>query len=415
MMSVSQWGARMGLNPWHLQQLANRLVPLNAKCSQLVYESTWQNADRAGRTQIRQAIAAAAQKCRQYTRLWPAPHFVETTLPYPQLGDLRLRRYADVGGDGRWLTVQLPDANLLALGPPVESDVTTNAVTYSDEDSDGLYETATLTATVTSGTDASEIVVRFLTADCGPVTPPEVTPRTVSVSGTTATIVCDTWDLVRPVRTAGVNVAPLDPGDGSAPSPAVCATQLQVLRRRADPTGTTVATAQAVLTWETAPWPAWAWCCAPGDSSDPAAQAQAIARAVIRDARNGIVAFGQAAYDTTTGTWAASCDWGRCRPPDRVTIRYQAGIARDGTHMAEPWAQVIAELAAAELARGVCACDGANHAIYDAQKDLSQTGATDDLYAAPADFGNPLGSRRGQIRAWRHFTNQQRTVGFLAG
>lgn len=413
-MSVSQWGELMGLHPWHLMQLANSLIPLNSKCSGLVYEQAWQNADRVGRAQVRQAIERAEQLCHQYTRLWPTPRFVETTVPYPQPGDLRFRRWADVGGDGRWLAVQLPDADIQALGPAAETGAATAALTYSDEDSDGLYETATATAAVPSGTLASEVVARFLAADCGPVTPPEITPRSVSVSGLLATLVFDTWDLVRPVRYQGAASGTLDPGTGAPPAATVCAPSVEVLRRRADPTGTSVATAAVVLTWETAPFPGWAWCC-DGASSDPSAVAQAIARGVIRDARNGIVAFGEASYNAATGTWAAVCDWSHCRPPDRVTVRYQAGVARDGTRTAEPWAQVTARLASAELNRGVCACDGANHAIYDAQKDLSQTGATDDLYQAPEDFTNPIGSRRGQIAAWRHFSSAQRVVGLIAG
>ncbi len=256
---------------------------------------------------------------------------------------------------------------------------------------------------------AEQVVARFLAADCGPVAPPEITPRSVSVSGVTATLIFDTYDLVRPVRYQGAASGTLDPGNGIAPAATVCAPSIQVLRRRTDPTGTTLDTAMAVLTWETTPYPAWAWCCgAGGTSSDPAAIAQAIARAVIRDAHNGIVAFGEAAYDTTTANWSAVCDWRHCRPPDRVTLRYQAGGA-DG------WGRVLAQLAAAELNRGVCACDGANHAIYDAQKDLSQTGASDDLYQAPDDFNNPLGSRRGQIAAWRFLSQQQRLVGVYGG
>jgi hypothetical protein len=406
MMSVSQWGYFMGLHPWHLNQLANSLIPLNSKCSALVYESTWQNADRAGRLQIRQAIAEAERLMHQYSRIWPSPRYIETTLPYPPLGDTRYTRWNDVGGQGRWLNVQLPDAEIIGLGPAVESDVSTVALVYSDQDGDNLFETATTTAVVTSGTTADQIVARFLAADCGPVSPPEITPRSVSVSGTTATLIFDTYDLVRPVRYQGAASATLDPGNGIAPAATVCAPSIQVLRRRADPTGTTLDTAMAVLTWETTPWPSW--CCVAPSSTDPAAMAQAIARAVIRDAHNGIVAFGEAAYDTTTSSWSAICDWTHCRPPDRVTLRYQAGGATG-------WDRELAQLAAAELNRGVCACDGANHAVYDAQKDLSQIGATDDLYQAPDDFSNPLGSRRGQIAAWRFLSQQQRLVGLYGG
>lgn len=407
-MSVSQWGSFMGLHPYHLMQLSNSLIPLNSKCSALVYESTWQNADRAGRVQIREAIAEAERIWHQYSRVWPYARFVETTLPYPPLGDTRYIRWGDVGGQGRWLNVQLPDAEILSLGPETETDVQTCVLVYTDEDNDNIFETATAAAVVTSGTTADQIVARFLAVDCGPVTPPEIVPRDVTVSGVNATIVFDTFDLVRPIRYQGVTIQALDPGNGVAPAATVCAPSVEVLRRRADPTGTTVDTAMAVLTWETTPYPWWAWCCTgAGASSDPAATAQAIARCVIRDARSGTVAFGEATYNTTTAQWEAVCDWSQCRPPDRVTIRYQAGGVRD--------ARIFAQLAAAELDRGVCACDGANHAIYDAQKDLSQTGATNDLYEAPEDFANPIGSRRGQIAAWRHLSNQQRLVGLYAG
>ena len=405
-MSVSQWYGLMGIHPWHGMQLANSLIPLSSKCAGIVYEEAWHHADRAGRRQIREAIERAAHLCRLHTRRWPAPRFVEETIAFPA-GAGR------VSSDGRWLALLLPDADLIALGPPAETGAATVALTYADDDDDGLYETATATATVPAGTLAAEVVARFTDMDCGGFTPPDILPRAVAVSGTTATLTFDTWDLVRPVRYRGASTAPLDPGVNVAPGPDVCAAAVTVARRRADPTGTTLPAAAVVLTWETRPWPAWA-CCVGDATTDPAATAQAVARGVIRDARTGVIGIGEAAYDAATGTWAAACDWRACRPPDRVTVRYQAGVARDGTRMAEPWASVIARLAAADLGRGVCACDGANHALYDAQKDLSQTGATDDLYQAPADFTNPIGSRRGQIAAWRHFQQQQRLVG-IAG
>lgn len=400
-MSVSQWGNYMGLHPWHAMQLANSLIPLNAKCSSLIYEHAWQNADRAGRVQIRQAIEEAERLMHQYSRIWPSPRYIEQTIEGPFWSRVNL--------SGQWLNVQLPDAELLALGVETESNVQTVALTYSDADSDNLFETATCAAVVTIGTTADQIVCRFLAADCGPVEPPEITPREVSVSGVNVALTFDTWDLVRPVRYQGAASGTLDPGNGVAPAATVCAPSIEVLRRRADPTGTTVATAMAVLTWETTPYPWWAWCCSgSGASTDPAATAQAIARAVIRDARNGIVAFGEASYNSSTGQWAAVCDWTHCRPPDRITVRYQAGGPTG-------WERTLAALAAATLNRGVCACDGANHAIYDWQKDLSQTGATDDLYQAPEDFSNPLGSRRGQIAAWRFLSQQQRLVGLYGG
>ena len=417
-LSLNRWFEIMGFSPWASFQLTNRLIPITSECNTLITEYSWQNADRAGRASIRQAIARAEALVRQYALFSPTPQFQEVTLPYPQLGDTRFQRLRDIGSDGRWLSVALPEGQIQALGVPADSAPDTQALAYSDEDGDGLYETATCVATVPSGTTADQVVVRFLASDCGPVTPqPEIAPRSVSVSGMSATIVLDTWTLVRPVRTAGAVQIGLDPGNGAPPAADVCAPSVEVLRRRCDPSGTTVDTAMATLIWETRPWPSW-WggcCMVGGDSSDPAATATAVARAVIRNARAGIVAFGEAAYDATTGEWRAVCDWSRCRPPDRVTIRYQAGLPLDGIRMRENWAIVVARLAAAELARPICACTSANKELYEWQTDLSRTGATNDLFAAPEDMTNPLGSRRGQIYAWRHLQREQLTRGIYAG
>lgn len=416
-MSLNEWLKRMGFNPWHSYQLANSRVPVNAACGTLTTEYDWQNADRAGRASIRTAIQRAEDLVRQYMIAGPSPEYREETIVYPRLGDTRFMRTRDIGGDSRWLSIALSEGEIRCLGIPSDSAPVVAPLTYSDEDGDGLFETATCTAAVPAGTTADEVVARFIVADCGPVTPPEVAPRSVSISAlNVATVVFDTWTLVRPVRYQGVASGALDPGNGVAPAAAVCAPTIQIFRRHCDPTGTTTATAMAVLTWETRPWPNWDGCRqASGASSDPAATASAVCRAVIRDAGAGIVAFGEAAYDATAGVWRSVCDWSRCYPPDTVTIRYQAGLPLDGIRMQESVAVVVARLAAAELARPICACTSANKELSEWQWDLSRTGATDQLYSAPNDVTNPLGSRRGQVYAWRHITDQQVVRGVYAG
>jgi len=414
-LSLFRWAALMGMHPWHIAQLSNSLIPISAACETLTTEYDWQNADRAGRASIRTALQRADDLIRQYTLINPVPAFREVTLQYPQLGDARFMRLYDIGSDGRWLSIPLPEGEIRCLGIPADSAPDTQPLVYSDEDGDGLYETATCTATVPTGTTIDQVVARFITTDCGPITPPEVAPRSVDISGTTATVVFDTWTLVRPVRYVGAVVQTLNPGVNAAPAANVCAQTIEIFQRKCDPTGTTVDTAMAVLTWETQPWPAWAWCCGSGDSRDPAATAQAVCRAVIRDSQAGIVAFGQASYDTTTQQWIASCDWTRCRPPDTVTIRYQAGLELDGIEMQQSWQVPIARLAAAELARPICACTSANKELSEYQWDLSRTGATDELFSAPADISNPLGSRRGHVFAWRHIVREQLTRGIYGG
>ena len=415
-LSLNRWLALMGFNPWHSFQLVNSLIPVNASCSTVMNEYDWQFADRAGRSSIRTAIQRAEDLMRQYMIINPVPAYREVTLQYPKLGDARFMRLLDVGSDGRWLSIALPEGEIRCLGIPTDSTPDVVALVYTDEDLDGLFETATCTATVPANTTEDEVIARFIAADCGPVTPPEVRPRSVSISGVTATVVFDTWTLVRPIRYQGANVQPLDPGNGVAPAATVCAPTIEIFQRHCDPTGTTEDTCMALLTWETQPWPMWGGCCSPANNSgDPAATATALCRAVIRNADAGIVAFGQAAYNATTQTWQSVCDWTRCRPPDTVTIRYQAGLALEGIQMQQHAAVVVARLAAAELARPICACTSANKELSEWQWDLSRTGATDQLYSAPNDLTNPLGSRRGQIYAYRYMTDQQLSRGIYAG
>lgn len=414
-LSLSRWFSLMGFNPWLSYQLTNSKLPVNAQCSALIYEYDWQSADRAGRASIRTAIQRAEDLVRQYTLINPVPAFREATMPYPALGDARFVRLRDIGSDGQWLTIALPEGEIRALGVASDTTPQTALLIYTDEDGDGLYETATCSATVPSGTTINQVVARFQASDCGPLTPPEIAPRSVTIANGIATLVFDTWTLVRPIRYTSPVQTGLDPGDGAPPSATVCAQALDIFRRFCDPAGTTEATCMALLSWETRPWPNWGSCCTTGDSSDPAATATALCRAVIRDGHAGIVGFGEAAYDADNGLWRSVCDWRRCRPPDTVTIRYQAGTPRDGIAMREDLAIVVARLAAAELARPICACTSANKELYEWQTDLSRVGATNDLFSAPNDITNPLGSRRGQIYAWRHFERQQLTRGIYAG
>jgi hypothetical protein len=416
-LSLNEFVSEFGFHPWHFFQLADStLVPVNSKCNTVVYQRAYLNADRQGRHDVALAIESAEQQIHRYAGFWPSPRFVEHTLQYPRLGDTRMARLWDVEGQGRWVSLTLPDAYIQAAGPALESAAVSAALTFTDEDGDGLYETATATGiTVPANTDADEVVARFLTADCGPVTPqPEIQPRSISISGTTATLVFDTWTLVRPIATSGFNQTPLNPTVLPPTAGTPFAASVEVLTRRPNVSGTTTDTAMAVLVWETRPAPAWLpWCC-DGAAGDPAATRQAIARVTLRDARAGIVALGEAVYDADSGTWHAACDW-RCAPPDRVIIRYQAGVPLVDGRMAPEWRTAVARLAAAELTRPICACDGANKAIYDWQKDLSQTGATNDLYAAPDNISNPFGTRRGHVWAWNQIYRVQRLEGIYAG
>lgn len=365
---LARWIDAMSLHPWHAYQLADAIIiPVSAGCSTLVYERAYRVADRVGRAEIRQAIAEAERLIHDHGGFWPTPHGATYTTRWP------------ASTTTRWPTVTVPDPPLLRVGALVETTINATAsLTYSDLDADGLAETATATVTVPTGTVADEIAVTFLAADCGPVLPePEIVPRRIVVAGTTATLTFDTWTLVRPVRTSGWSLAALDPTILPPASGTPFAASVRVVRRTRD-------AAEAVtLTW------------LPCDACAETTTTTTCATILDRDA--GIVAV--------TGEVTVSCG----RLPDLVTVAYEAGLD-DGSYDL-----VVARLAAAILARPVCACDGANKEIYTWQQDLSRTGATNELFAAPAALNNPFGTRRGHVYAWQQIVRDQRLAAISAG
>jgi hypothetical protein len=423
----------VGWNPRHFWGFAGAgKARQTSKCLGLLREYGWQDQDAAARSGIREALANAEANLAQWLGYRVAPAWAEATLPYPRLGDLRYGRAVPAGADGRRLALQLPEGHVQALG--VQARATIGDVglfsaaapfsgaspappylIYRDRDGDGIVDQVEA-AIATTATDPDQIAAyvpeahRWDGSALGERW--RVRPLQVTIAGGVATLVGPAWACAQPVRWEGEDGAPLNGLD-----PAAIANYLDgltICRLRTDGDGTTLDTAMAVLTWETLPAPGWACCGADGSSTDPAAVAQAVARVGVRNAALGQVTPAQAVYDPATGAWAQVTSWAAlgCREPDRVTVRYRAGLpAQADGQTAEPWATTVCRLAAADLARPVCSCQEAHKGIALWQQDLSQTGATDALFAAPGDVANPLGARRGQIYAWRQVVQHQATPG----
>lgn len=415
-LNLSEWYDIMGINPWHGFQLSNASIPLDSKCNTLTFERAWGNADRVGRRELRRAIERAEEVAFTYLKYWPSRRHVEETISYPILGNHALSRRYNVDPMGKWVSLQLPEGHVHSLGYLAESTAADVVLLYQDLDGDGVFETATCTASVPSGTLTTEVTAQFQSADLGTLEKSADIPiRKIVISGTTATVTFDSWNLVRPLKYQGFNSGTLDPSSfppvGGA-NTYVFARSINVFRRRTDPTGTTQDTAQAVFIWESEPYPYFSRCCYSFpqlETRDPSALRYAIARGGVRDSRAGIIYLGDAVYDEDSQTWSGRVDWQTCRTPDRVIVRYEAGSVDN------IWKTTIARLAAAEVTRPICACTTANKELAEWQWDLSRNGGTDEVYSSPQDMTNPIGSRRGQVYAWRAIQQLQRTIGILAG
>lgn len=397
----------LGFHPWHFWQLAGRTVPVSSECNDLIYQYPWQNADSRARADILMAIETAEARLHEYLGYPIAPQYISATLSSPHYLTIGVQRYGYTGADGQWLTLQLDDGFVQGIGSESLTLIGDAAVVATDDDGDTVKEswTATIATTIT---DATQIAAYFTAPDR--LDSDEVSaawriqPVTVSISGGIATVRGKRWLLVKPIKYQGIAVTgqTMD-----ATSDANFASSLAIYQR------TTGTADQATLIYDTSPYP-W-FCCA--SSGDPAALATGTARMAINNSRLGIVYYGGATYDSTTGLWGATA-CGGCQTPQRVAINYLAGVPLKNQQIDPVWATVVVRLAAAELARPICACESANRELYRWQTDLARTGGNNDEQfgaISATDLDNPLGTRRGHVYAWRQIQNQRLTRGLYAG
>ncbi len=414
LLPLEVWRASIGgYHPWHFWGWQDtEALQISSACQDLVYEYAYQNSMASGRADIRNAIEEAESRLREHLRYSVGRRFVVETVDYPRPEQAGHQYGASIGVDGRWLNIRLSEGFIRNLGVETRTLLDTATVVLSDDDGDGYSETFTLTVT-SDVTNPDEIAVYFAAAnriDGEAVSERwRVLPVKVDISGTTITIKGRAWLLAKPILYRGMAVSGLDPATASN-----LVTQLEVYRYFTDPTGTTTDDCQAVLVWETQPYPIWAIGCDISgsglsfttNSRDPAASGLAIARAQIRDARLGEITVGRAVYDSDTGEWTGA-EWGTCRQPDRVIVRYEAGAPYseventwNSAGINGRWDDIVARFAAAELSAKICGCDDANRELYRWQFDHGLTGGERSRISG-TDLENPFGTRSGHIYAWK--------------
>lgn len=422
LLSVEQWRAIMQFNPWHFFGLANSTVPVTSACNDIVTQYNWQNVDGVGRQAIADAIETAETRITDLLGYSPAPHYITEVEPWPRYQDKRVSRMNSVGADGRWLSANMREGYIQAIGVETYTAIETVTLVYSDTDGDGLDDTFTATTTATTTeTDPNNIGLYVsgiyrLNAD-GVSEAWRLMPTKITINGNgTVTVRGRAWMMVQPVLYQGAANLPFGALDPSTASNFM--TTADVYQHYPNIDGQSVSNSQAVLTWETEPWPDWGACCGGSNAvfnsaHDPAATASVVARAGIRDAKHGIIYAAYSVYDSTNAVWISS-NWGLCRPPDRMTVRYFAGFPLNNGEMDKKWQTVVARLAAAELANRLCACDAANRELYKWQFDLARAqGANDEQYRiSDADLNNPLGTQRGQVYAWKVISDERNLQGF---
>lgn len=421
LVSFEQFRKIMSLHPFHAWGLADStIVPLGSACNDLVLQYAWQGNGAVGRADVLNALEYAEGRLRDWLGYSIAPHYVTDTLRFPKYADVQQRRMGYNDAAGQWLSVNLLEGHLRAVGVErlaLLGTVTTypgDGLVYSDEDGDGLDDTFTITL-ATGLTDPAQIGVYFAAGDRLGEAAGEawkIQPVKVSISGGVATLSGRAWLLVVPALYRAVNLAAIDPTDASH-----FVTALDLYQHSCDPTGTTLDTCQAKLIWETEPWPSWAYWgtsfagSGTANTGDPAGEAYAIGRAALRDQRRGIIGLGEAFF--VNGQWVQPIpSLSYYRPPDRAQVRYLAGAPLGPEGQIDQQYQItVARFAAAELGRRLCPCDSALQEVYHWQIDLAFAGQSERerFNLSAANLDNPFGTKRGQVAAWK-FVQQRRQL-----
>lgn len=401
----------MGYHPWHFWGFANQQIPVRSACDPVLFNYSWQASEQMGRHDIAEGIQSAERLLLDYLGYAPSPMYFNEIQSYPRPYDTYLDFTSFRYTDGRWRSIELANGYIQAIGVEALALIQANVpVTYTDINSDGLNEIATVGPIPTTVGSIDEIAIYYSVADrFDPSTllaQGRIDPINVALSGGSVTIRLNAWQLARPVLYEDYQPRALDPSVS-----ANFVSTVDVYRRFTNQDGQTLDDSQGVIVWESRPCACSCPCTAsPPSSDDPSATGALIARVGIRDAKLALVLPATATFDTASGTWSAGCAW-TCQPPDRVRVRYLAGLPLVNGRMSSEWSIWFARLAAAEMARAICACSSeqTRAEIHRWQFDLARSsGAADESYAVSAgDIDNPFGTRRGHAYVWKQVKNKR--------
>lgn len=397
LLALDEFARILNIHPLHFSQVVYALETddRGMTCEMPLVQHSWMRADTTGREEISEAIATAEQRIAQWLGFAPAPSWRVVDIPGVKLGD-PWRSMNGIGVRGFNHSFHAKTGYIISGGIEAKTLVEASApVVYSDDDSDGYAETATITV-ATSVTDEEEIAIFYPGENADDAW--EVRPlRSVVIAGGSAVIRIWRQQLL---------IKNLQQGFGEAATRAADAlintnflTSVDVYRRYND------ASMQAQFIGVSM--------CGCGSCPYCTFSVQN-GCFVTRDARLGIVMPTPAEWNVTTQEF----DTGVCCmiQPDRIRLYLRSGfksakINRPLNNMDPDLARAIAYYAASMLERPLCACKALEAQIMYWRTDFdlvksSQAGSTAYRRNNKA-LDNPLGTTRGAVNAW-HIINKIR-------
>jgi len=409
LLSLQDFARVLGVAPLHFAGAVtpglNPMVFPASGCSGIWHKYDWQNSDAVSLYQIAESIHTAEQEVANLIGYWPAPYWIEEEVHnYPRPF---LRETFGLGYDVRGLnkSVQSGYGKLISAGVRAVSLVGTASVgvslAYTDEDSDGFYETATIQL-ATALTNVSQIKVYFAQKDG--VIEWEVRPvRSKAISGGVVTIILDSWLLIDPEL---YELPPTSDGEYviDASTVANFVTSVDVYREYVD-----TSVASATFYWmpdHPGNNPIACPTCGTIGCTTCSYVTQDGCMSVRLHHEGEIVPY-PAEYDAVEQAWQ-SRSWVNCIEPDIVKISYLSGDqsqeflqGRSHEPLSFYWKQLIAWIVVARLDRPMCACGNLQTMHEWLSRDITMTGGGVSHFVTADAMNSPFGSRRGEVMAWR--------------
>lgn len=409
-LTLDRWARLMGLNPIHFWGVdlasLSRTAQQGPQCGEAWFQFGWQDADRVGRDDVAQAIASAEAEIEQLVGYHLLPAWIEdewtpTVRPYmPERfnlnsRDLRGFQQGIQASRGYVITGGVRAYETLEEDAPIVYDNTIPPAAYANR--------ATVTVTLAEAYADCEIAV-YYPGHAGDEQW-RIEPIEVSHSGLTYTIRFTRQQALVESFIESYDLAELRGADGLDDDNFLEA--VDVGRVYNDPS------TQATLLWEPR-----------GDSCDTGNigdgwDAQTAALLPRNDPRLGLFSYQAANWDAASESFTV-VRLPNNRQPDLVRLYYLSGY-RDQSkscptlEMDDEWARVVAFYAASKLDRPPCGCASARWKYW--REDLAFSGGGEQLSSfqiTQSDLGNPLGTRRGAVNAWRRIRRPGAVVGRMA-
>ena len=382
---LDSWAAHLGISPVYFNGGVSASGAFAGKNDQqpIWFQFDWQASAQYSRESLARLIQKSERDITKFVNYLLAPDWTSAeSHPYSSLLNTR---YAKVITGGRRATT------LIGTAVPA----------FSDPDSDGFDELATISI-ATTVTDPCELHLYFTGYDG--VRQWEIRPLIdVEITAGVATITVDSWKLFKPSLQNAIPVNGANPIAIPADDAASYVANVEVRRVFTDPESAAVQ---------------FVWNC-PTCGSSGCASCQSVAQdgcMQLLDPEAGLVNVYPATYDSTEGSWVKA-DWTVGREPDRVNIWYKSGLqenlAVEGAQCDElsyDMAYLIAILSASRIEYFFGANNNVQSFVSKLQQDLALSGG-DVSHFLPVELArNPFGTKYGEIEVYKSLATLRERV-----